>query len=1009
MVKNKFVSVVSVILTAMMLTACAGLYDKGVGPGTLSSHPFPEEHLLTDPQLVHGVLSNGMGYVLLHNTTPEDRVSMHLNVQSGSMHEQDDQQGLAHYLEHMLFNGSTHFKPGELIEYFQSIGMMFGGDANAHTGFFETVYDILLPKGDRESLEKGLLVLQDYAEGALLLESEVERERGVVLAEKRERDSVSFRTFQASLGFELPDSRISKRLPIGVESVLETADRSLLKAYYDAWYRPDNMMIVMVGDFDIATAKSLIEDRFSSIKPRAPRPELPENRWIAHDGDKAFYHYEPEAGGTDVSIGTASWVPFDMETEAGLKQRVVTRLADMMVQNRLSKDVRRQDSPFSNAGIYSGTFLQNVRFSAISGECSSENWQETLARLEQTLRQVLTHGFTALEMKRVKADFILGLKTAVEKASTRKSTPLSRQLVSSINKKRFFMSPRQEMELLKPYIESLTLEQFNTAFADTWASEHRLIQVTGNAVVIPMPDVGSEKNASDSESASRADTYGNITGTQEQHRAAAEKMILAAWHESREHATASIEDDNTLPFPYLPRPDESRDFLDNLILSDTTLNDLGIRVVQFKNRVRLNIKKTDFKKGELIFRVDFGDGHQSEPREKPGLALVSRAVLNESGVGGLTLDELETALAGRNVNVHFQMNDSAFQLSGSASPDEVELLFQLLHTRMVDPAFRRESLVLFKERYAQMFQKLTRTPDGMMGYEGERFLAGGDSRFGMPTMAQVNDIDVDDVKAWLQPSLKSGEIEISIVGDMDVDQVISAASTYFATLPPREAPILGMEGSSKASHSSGLLPSSGQGVRLPVFPKGKKVKLPVDSRLDKALVVMAFPTDDFWNIGQTRRLNILAKLFSERLRKVLREEMGATYSPHAYNQSSRVYDGYGVLRGVVAVAPDRVDDVVGHMDGIAHAFVGNTLTQKELDLVLEPILTYIKDLVKTNGYWLNSVLAGSGIHPEKLEWAGTILDDYRSISVAEVSDIASRFLKQEDSARIVIQPLPESD
>ena len=179
--------------------------------------------------------------------------------------------GVAHYLEHMLFNGSTHFKPDELVEYFQSIGMRFGSDANAHTGFFETVYDIFLPSGDSSSMDKGLLVLDDFARGALLLESEVERERGVILAEKRERDSVSYRTFEATLGFELQGSRLAQRLPIGTEEVITRADQSLLKGYYDTWYRPDNMVLVVVGDFDVKTAEKLITDRFSAMEPRAPK------------------------------------------------------------------------------------------------------------------------------------------------------------------------------------------------------------------------------------------------------------------------------------------------------------------------------------------------------------------------------------------------------------------------------------------------------------------------------------------------------------------------------------------------------------------------------------------------------------------------------------------------------------------------------------------------------------------------------------------------------------------
>ncbi|MBF0469624.1 MAG: insulinase family protein, partial [Desulfamplus sp.] len=296
--------------------SCAGLYKKGDDSGTGKADPSPESaytgqdandaagnsadvaELVPDPALVQGVLPNGMRYMLFKNATPKDRVSMHLNIQSGSMHEREDQQGVAHYLEHMLFNGSTHFKPGELIEYFQSIGMMFGADANAQTGFFETIYDIFLPSGDKAALEKGLLVIQDYAEGALLLDSEVERERGVILAEMRERDSVSLRTFKASLEFELPGSLISKRLPIGVEKVIRSVNRELLRDYYDTWYRPDNMVIVMVGDFDVEMAAGLIQERFSLMQPRAPAAEQPLNTWESHAPEEVFYHYEPEAGRT---------------------------------------------------------------------------------------------------------------------------------------------------------------------------------------------------------------------------------------------------------------------------------------------------------------------------------------------------------------------------------------------------------------------------------------------------------------------------------------------------------------------------------------------------------------------------------------------------------------------------------------------------------------------------------------------------------------------------------------
>ncbi len=969
-------TLIIVIMGAFILTSCAGFSKKSgsttdkslqTSSDTISdSSVIPQNQgvilnnssnlssslLLPDPNLVEGVLTNGMRYLLFKNETPKDRVSMHLNVQSGSMHERDDQQGVAHYLEHMLFNGSTHFKPGELIEYFQSIGMMFGADANAQTGFFETIYDILLPSGDKASLEKGLLVLQDYAEGALLLESEVERERGVILAEMRERDSVALRTLKASLEFELPGSLASRRLPIGDKKVIESADRELLKDYYDTWYRPDNMSIVMVGDFDINVAVTLIEERFSAIKPRAPAAEQPINTWESHASEEVFYHYEPESGKTDVSISTITWMPFEIENIDTFKERVLRRIADIVVQNRLSKDVRKENSPISNAGIYSGLFLQNINFTAISAQCSPDKWEDSIAIIEKTLRRALEHGFTEPELERVKADFILGLETAVKESSTRESTVIAREIIGALNNNRIFLSPQQERDILKQFVDKLTVDDVNSAFRDNWSADHRLIEVTGNAHI----------------------NYKETTP---------EAYILNKYHESQNVQVTQVEGNDDVIFPYLPEPTNSFD-----IIKDEENKVVGIRMIEFKNGVRLNIKKSDFKKGEFLYRLDFGDGKKAEPWKKPGLALLTQGIINESGVGKLTRDELETSLAGKNINFNFNVDTNSFVYSGSAAPTETKLLFQLLYTLIMDPRFDQDALTLFKNRYRQMFQELVSTPDGMMQFKGEAFLAGGDTRFAMPTLTQMDSLSMKDVKKWISPFFKESNMEISVVGDVDIEEAVASVSKYFGSIPLKKS------STSTNDNKRDYL----------IFPEGGKIELQVDSKIDKALVVMAFHTDDFWNIRQTRRLNILSKIMSERLRKTVREELGATYSPYAYNDSSQAYDGYGVLRAVINVSPDKVDDMLSHMEIIADSMTTQEISDRELALVLEPIWTYIKDTRRTNSYWRDSVMAGSLQHPEKIDWAATMDEDYRSVSLDEIRELAVKFCNKERAAFIVIQP-----
>jgi len=346
--------------------------------------PHEKSDLLPDPNLVFKKLPNGFRYVLMENHYPRNRVSMHLYIMAGSMYESDSQQGLAHFLEHMLFDGSTHFQPEELVKYFQSIGMTFGPDANAYTGFDRTVYDMLLPEGDGKSLEDGLMVMKDFAEGALLLPSQVEKEKGVVLSEMRTRDSASYRTYLSTLNFEFPDAIISKRLPIGKEEVLKSTESKDLKKFYDTWYRPEKMILLLAGDFDPKLAAPLIDNKFSSLAPRAPPGRVPEFGDINHKGVKPFNHFEKESGNTTVSIEVLNKVPSEPDSLDFQKKRLTQDMANQMVKHRLDTLARKSDTPFTSASISSGIFLNQIKYAEISADCNPENWKDSLSLIEQT-------------------------------------------------------------------------------------------------------------------------------------------------------------------------------------------------------------------------------------------------------------------------------------------------------------------------------------------------------------------------------------------------------------------------------------------------------------------------------------------------------------------------------------------------------------------------------------------------------------------------------------------------
>jgi len=375
--------------------------------------PYELGDLTPAPDLSRGRLPNGLRYIIKHNNEPENRVAIYLDVQAGSFQETSEQRGVAHFLEHMMFNGSDHFPPGSLIEYFQSIGMGFGNDVNAHTSYNETVYHLILPDGTKEHLEKGLLVMADYARGALLLESEIDRERGVILAEKRARDSASYRSRVASSSFALRGTRVPERRVIGIDTVLENADSKLLKSYYDGWYRPGNMVLVIVGDVQPSETEKLISGAFSSITPTGSVPDCPDFGKLGHTGTETFYHYEPELGSSSISIESL-WDALPINDSIVLQRQELTRqMASIIVQYRLQKLKENPDIPFTQAGHYYGDIADRIGYVSISAQTDSDNWQESLVFISKTLRQALEFGFSASELERVKKEIFAGLESAV--------------------------------------------------------------------------------------------------------------------------------------------------------------------------------------------------------------------------------------------------------------------------------------------------------------------------------------------------------------------------------------------------------------------------------------------------------------------------------------------------------------------------------------------------------------------------------------------------------------------
>jgi len=907
--------------------------------------PSERSDLRPDPAVTRGTLDNGMRYAVMENREPEDRVALFLYIHAGSLYETAEQRGVAHFLEHMLFNGTTHFPPGELIKFFQNIGMNYGGDTNAHTGYDETVYRLDLPEGTKEVLRKGLLVLADYARGALLVESEVDRERGVILSEKRSRDSAQYRSMVAATEFKFAGTLLPKRQIIGEESVLSKADSALLRSYYDSWYRPENMLLVVVGDVERDMAVSLIGEMFSPLRAEGEMPACPDFGKVDHSGLEVFYRHDDELGKTNVAIETFQNItPIDDSRQ--LEREELYRYASMMIlNNRLKRLQEEKGEVFTGAGYYSGDMLQRVRTSSIMADTRPDKWRETLGLLDHTLRQALRHGVLAGEVDRAKRDILASLDAAVLTSGSRQSERLGQEFIRHFSDNRVFLSPQQERELYGGFLADMQIEDVNRILRQDWAQDNRIVSLTGDVVV----DADNPK-----------------------------QLISRIYRAAASQDTEPYLDALAGRFPYLTVPAETEEVLKE----QKTYSAIDAERLEFANNIAVTFKRTDFEPNTVRILVDVGQGKLSEPR--PGLSLLGEEVVNESGTGRLPPSALAEVLAGTTVNVRFSVGEESFRYSGRAVTTETELLLQLLYHLLQDPGLREQAYVHARNDINQMYDRLAADVQGAVSLKVERFLAGGDPRVGMPSWEQVDSLQFEQLRQWLLPQLRQGSMEVAVVGDFDPVHLRGLLSKYFGTMGERKK---------NQAESSTLN-----------FPEGRQLQVEVGSSVEKSLVIAAWPTAGFWDIQRTRRLHVLAEIMQERLRQVIREKLGASYAPAVFSAPSRVYGDYGNLQVQVVVAPGREEEILGRITEIAQRLRKDSIDGSELARIKGPLLAHLKEAVRTNQYWLNSVLAGSDRHPQQLEWPESMMADFSAVSAAEVEQLARRYLLPDKMATAVVRP-----
>lgn len=912
--------------------------------------PFPQaaSDLRPDPAAHFGTLPNGIRYVILPNREPKGRASLRLLVLSGSLEEADNQRGLAHFLEHMAFNGSTHYPPGTLVEYFQRLGMSFGGDTNAYTSWDHTAYQIELPNTRPETVAEGLRVFADYAGGLLLRPEMIAKERPIILSEKRTRDSIEYREFVASFDFELAGSLFPLREPIGLQPVIEQAQRDRFVDLYNTWYRPERMAVVVVGNVDPAAVERQIAAAFGGVASRAPAPAEPDLGHVALAlGLRASYHQEPEAPSTDVTIDVIAPYRYQPDTSTLRRWHLARDLAVAMLNRRLDILSKKEGAPFIRGSVSIAESFNFYHDAGMDLTCAPGQWQAAMGVAEQELRRALEYGFTAAELREASANFRNAFQQAADTATTRRSPELANDIVQSLVDRSVFTSPDEDLKLYLPALAKVSPGDCTNALRVAFGAPGRYLMVLGNA------KIGGDPEAA----------------------------IVAAYRKAAEVAVLPPVAVAQEGFAYTHFGPEGA------IAARRHVDDLDLTEAVFANGVRVNVKRTDFEANRIRVSVRVGAGLLVAPPSEPGLGFFTDLNFIAGGLGRHSVDDLQRILAGRTVGLDFKVGEDALEFSAGTNRADLLLQLQLLAAYLTDPGYRPEALRLSMKNVDEFYNNLDHTIEGPLQSVVPTLLASGDVRFGLPDRRVVMSRTPLEEKAWLRPQLANGPIEIGIVGDVDVETALKAVSATFGALPAR-AP--------KPPYNS---------ERRVFFPPEPFVRtFSVQSELPKAAVVLYWPTTDGMDIRRRRRLSLLAEVFADRLRVKIREQLGGAYDPAAASEPSETFRDYGVMVADVTVAPGRAREIADAVLRIAGDLQRNGVTPDELERAKRPLLTSVREAVRTNPYWLGAVLAECQEYPQRLDWARTISTDYPAMTKADVDALARAYLNPGRAFQVIVSP-----
>ena len=904
-----------------------------------------------DKEVRIGKLDNGLTYYIRHNEYPKNQVDFYIAQKVGSILEEDNQRGLAHFLEHMCFNGTRNFPGSSMIKWLESVGVKFGYNLNAYTSIDETVYRISSVPTERIGVQDScLMILSDWADGLLLEGKEIDEERSVIHEEWRSQLPPNMRIMEKLLPEIYPDSRYGHRLPIGTMEVVDNFPHQALRDYYETWYRPDLQGIVVVGDIDVDRIEGKIKEMFSKIeKPVNPaeRVYFPvadnEKPIVAFGSDKEQDKYVAQI------MFKYDALPDSLKgTMADVTTAYLLDMAQMMLQVRLNEQGQKADAPFAAASAFYGEFImaktkQAFQFAMLP---KGNSFDEGLKAVYREALRAKRGGFTTTEYARCRTEYLSQLEKAYNNRNQQENKTLAESYVRNFIDKKPIPGIETEYQMMSMIVNQIPVEAVNQVFSQIVSDK--------NLVVLGMMPARE----------------GEVCPKDED--------ILAL--------LSQVEAENIAPYVdnVKDEPLVSELPAAGKVVKENVLSDFGAKEWILSNGAKVILKKTDFKADEINMMAVAKGGTSVYGNDKAADLMFMPAVLEQHGLGSFTNSELTKLMAGKQVSLKVSLDDYVRRLSGNTTPKDLKTYMEMIYMTFTGLTVTPDEFTAMQNLYKGLIQNQAQNPNFVFQKKVQEYLYSSPNKqvFGVSDIEKANR---EDILSIIREQLaNAAEFTFVFSGNFDEAELKALVEQYIATLPS----VKGKK--QELKHSPAVEIKSGN--------EEKEFSLKMEVPQGSAAVIISGKMP--YSFKNRLMASMSAQIISARLLSEVREKEGAVYSIYTQGSQDRLSEVSVVYQTIFQVKPEKKDRALEIIRSEFEKLAKETPVE-ELDKVKEFMVKQITGDEQTNSYWC-SMMAGNELLPSEVcVKAEQVI---QSITPKEISGYVNEVMKQNNYRVLVMMP-----